>query len=164
MGERRQQRNDIVRDRKREEGDTQMGFLRRQKPERQPTGDPDLDQFYRSIDAADSGPQIGTANVESFSAEDYRDLGLRMSEQFQQDDFDAVWQTRCGLGYQMNADICPTDSYFWINAFGALSGLALGLRDHPVVAMSAGLASNALDRSQSQQTAAVDAIERQFFG
>jgi hypothetical protein len=58
----------------------------------------------------------------------------------------------------------PQPAWFWFNQFPALAALRLGRRQHPFVATCAGLADEAVDRSQADQVAAVKECEHLFFG
>lgn len=74
----------------------------------------------------------------------------------------AVWERRVAIAYGLPHDRMSQPDYFWTNAYGALAGLELQEKDHPMVATSAGLAEQALDRSQVDQVEVVQQINQRY--
>jgi hypothetical protein len=74
-----------------------------------------------------------------------------------------VWERRCALGYGIDHTNATQIQWFWLNALPAMSGLKLKLKDDPVLAMCAGLASEARDPSSRVQTEFMEGIEDGFF-
>jgi hypothetical protein len=75
-----------------------------------------------------------------------------------------VWERRLALGSKLGQHEASNEVWFWINAFPALAGLNLGLKEHPFVAICAGSAEQVVDRDDTGQMTVMNQIQKLFFG
>jgi hypothetical protein len=143
-----------------------MGLFRRKQTPRAPSSDPDIENFYRGVEAAEAGPPRHEEGAD-LNASDVESLQRWMSDQFDAGQYDAVWSRRVALGYSLAQEDAPAETWFWVNALPALAALRTGERHHPLVATAAGFADQA-HRSLKGQSDAVDSvmseINERFFG
>lgn len=125
------------------------------------SADPALDDALRAMEAAKqfSGPVDDSPPNSSELAT----VASWMRSAYAGREFQAVWEKRVELGYGISADGLDPVDWFSLNALGALSGIEIGVRDHPVVSMSAGYADLAGARTDEQK-AQIDEIKRRYFG
>jgi hypothetical protein len=125
--------------------------------------DADMAGFYRSMDAARVGPSMGGENATNYSKDDLASIVRKMADDYGARQFGAVWTRRASLNTVLPSQM-TRDDWFWLNAYGALSALQLGQRDHPLTATSGGYADDAVDRDNPGQAAAVAEIHQRYFG
>ena len=126
------------------------------------SGDPALAELERSMDAIERARSIAPESLEAASADDLSALAGWMGERYRADDLRAVWERRVAIAHGLPRDRMRQPDYFWTNAWGALAGLSLHESDHPGVALSAGLAEQAMDPSDPAQVEAVERINRLY--
>lgn len=123
--------------------------------------DPDLAQLHRAValveaqPAGDLGKTLSPAQVISESRQ--------MRSQLASGQLQGVWGRRLELGTGVSPQGVPQPDWFWLNAAPALAALRMGLKDHPMVAMCCGLAEQARNRDDAEQSAAVAQFNRFFF-
>lgn len=128
------------------------------------SGDPDLEQFHRSMAAAEAGPAVEPEDADRFSAAEYAGIVMWMREAYDGGRFDAVWARRLAFGYGVGESHMSGGDFFWFNALPALAAMKCGQRDHPAVAMCAGRAEQAADRTDPAHSDAVREINDRYFG
>lgn len=74
-----------------------------------------------------------------------------------------VWARRVQLGYGLQLDAVDRSAAFWVNAAAALAALRSGQKDHPMVAMCAGVCEAYLDPADAEQMSAKDEIYQRYF-
>lgn len=102
-----------------------------------------------------SGSEAGPAEVTRVSA--------WMAEAYEEGRLREIWELRLAFGYGVSRDGVTDDTWFWFNALPALAALRSRMMDHPAVAMCCGVAEQAWDRSNVQQSAAVAQFNELFF-
>lgn len=128
--------------------------------------DPDLEQLNRALQAISDAPPAGSEGAD-MSGADIAEIQAWMGDRFAAGDYEATWHRRLALGYGLSGDGVETETWFWVNAFPALSALRLGEKDHPFVATSAGFADEAyrkLSEQSSPVQKAMSEINDRFFG
>jgi hypothetical protein len=125
--------------------------------------DPELEALHRGLRMRESGVPLDTESSQGWTRDDFEELRIWMGESYDRREYHAVWACRCALGYGMDRTNATQIQWFWVNALPAMSGLKLKLKDDPVLAMCAELASEALDRSSEVQTEFMEGIEKEFF-
>ena len=128
------------------------------------SGDPDLEQFHRSMAASEAGPAVEPEDPDRFSPAEYAGIVTWMREAYDGGRFEAVWARRLDFGYGVGESHMSGDDFFWFNALPALAALKCGQRDHPAVAMCAGRAEQATNRADQAQSDAVKEINDRYFG
>jgi hypothetical protein len=93
----------------------------------------DLQQFNRAVQAARDAPPVGKEGA-GMSNGQIAEIQAWMRNRFDVGDYETIWHRRLALGYALSGDGIETETWFWINAFPALSALRLGEKDHPFVA------------------------------
>lgn len=126
------------------------------------SGDPALAELERSMDAIDRSLGIAPESLEAASADELAALAGWMGERYRANDLRAVWERRVAIAHGLPRERMRQPDYFWTNAWGALAGLSLRERDHPALALAAGLAEQAVDRSDPEQVEAVETIKRLY--
>tara|TARA_R100000306_G_C4347453_1_gene128338 strand:- start:174 stop:524 length:351 start_codon:yes stop_codon:yes gene_type:complete len=116
------------------------------------------------MDAAEAGPAVEPEDPDRYSAAEYAGIVLWMREAYDGGRYDAVWARRVAFGYGVGESHMSNDDFFWFNALPALAAMNRGQRDHPAVAMCAGFAEQAADKSDAEQSQAVQEINDRYFG
>jgi len=124
--------------------------------------DPDFAQVNRSFAAGRARPP-GDAG-KTLTPAQVTDESRRMRQQIAAGDLRSVWDRRLQLGYNVSFDGVPQVDRFWFEAAPAISALRLGLKDHPMAPACCGMAEQEQDRSDPEQRAAVEEINKRFFG
>jgi hypothetical protein len=141
-----------------------MAFWNRNRsaPEPAPQGDPALDDFQKAMAAVQAAPpgDAGTGMSPEQVAHEVR----RLRELLRSGRYAEAWAQRVHLGYDVPLDGVERSDAFWINAAGALAALRSGQKQHPMVAMCAGVCEQYLDSSDAEQAAAKDEIYERYFG
>jgi hypothetical protein len=126
--------------------------------------DPALEELHRSMALIDSEPPSDTESCEGWTLDDYEALFNWMKTAFSRDQHRPIWERRLALGYNLDQQEASNELWFWINAFPALAGLNLGLKEHPFVATCAGSAEQVVDRDDIGQMTVMNQIKKLFFG
>ncbi len=123
--------------------------------------DPDLAQLRRAVALAQSQPagDLGQTLTPAQVVVESR----RMRNQLAAGQLQSVWGRRLELGTGVSPQGVPLPDWFWLNAAPAIAALRLGLKDHPMVAMCCGVAEQARNRDDAEQSAAVAEFNRLFF-
>jgi hypothetical protein len=123
--------------------------------------DADLAQLRRAVALAEAQPagDLGKALTPAQVIAESR----QMRSQVAAGQLQSVWGRRLELGSGVSAQGVPQSDWFWLNAAPALAALRLGLKDHPMVAMCCGVAEQARNRDDAEQSAAVAEFNRLFF-
>jgi hypothetical protein len=124
--------------------------------------DPGLAQVNRSIALGGARPPGDTGK--GLPPAQVIDESRRMHQQVTTGDLRSAWDRRLQLGYSVRFDGVPQADRFWFEAAPAIAALQLGLKDHPMVAACCGMAEQEQDRSDPEQSAAVEKIRKLFFG
>lgn len=85
-----------------------------------------------------------------------------MRSEYEAGGWERVWQHRVGLGYEFVQDGMSDFDFFWINAYGAMSGLKAGHRGHPFIATCAGCADSVHRNLGPDEKAFNAEIEKRF--
>jgi hypothetical protein len=136
----------------------------RDAPVEETSIDLDLARFHRGRALAKAGPAMETESCAGWKKSNYEELFAWLASKYNKGDDDAVWARRCALGVNLGQGEADRDDWFWINAFPALSGLALDQRDNVFLAVCAGYADQAVDRSDPDEVEAMETIEQGMFG
>lgn len=126
------------------------------------TADPDLDWVHRRI-AMESEQPLGDTG-KALTPAQVADESRRMRQQVDTGDLRSAWDRRCQLGFSVKFNGVPQADRFWFEAAPAIAALRLGLKDHPMVPACCGMAEQLQDRSDPEQRAAVEEINKLFFG
>lgn len=124
--------------------------------------DPGVAQVIRSFTLGEAKPSgdIG----ETLAPIQVVDESRRMRQQLTGGDLRSAWDRRLQLGYSVKFDGVSQADRFWFEAAPAIAALRLGFKDHPMVPACCGMAEQEQDRSDPEQRAAVEEINRLFFG
>jgi hypothetical protein len=128
------------------------------KASRKTSADPDLETSHRSRALVEAEPDCDTESSDGWTPGDYAHLVAWMRGAKPRD----VWERRVALGYRLQQNDAVQKDWFWVNALPALAGLRLGLKEHPFVAMCAGIADQTVDRGNAYQMKAITEINQQF--
>lgn len=133
----------------------------REKAQSKHQVDPDLAQTLRAMELSKEVPVSNNGTVPAPDAA--AEIAAWMRSAYARGEFQAIWEKRVELGYDVSADGLSHDDWFSLNALGALSALQVGMRDHPVTPMAAGYAQSAGARTDEQR-AQLDEIKLRYFG
>ena len=124
------------------------------------TVDPDLAEFHRAIAMSSAQPPGDLGKT--FTAQQVVAQSHSFRSQYRAGNYAAIWERRVQLGYGVESDGVPQEDLFYLNALPALAALHLGYRDHPMVAMCAGMAESGMDRTDPNQAAAIAEIRKLY--
>jgi hypothetical protein len=71
---------------------------------------------------------------------------------------------RVQLGYGVCSEGIPQADRFWLDAAPAIAALRLGAKEHPMASMCCGMAEQRHHHTDPEQRAAVQELNRLFFG
>lgn len=87
-----------------------------------------------------------------------------MAREYAKGNYAAIWQHRLSLGLGYERADTPDRTWFWLNAYPALSALRTDGKGHPLVSTCAGYADQVHRQLGPDERAANDEIARMFFG
>ncbi|MGO9560112.1 MAG: hypothetical protein ACLPYW_13645 [Acidimicrobiales bacterium] len=126
--------------------------------------DPEVDRFERAMALVQAGPIPDTEPSDHWTNEDYIRVVGWMFDAWEEKKYSAIWARRIALGSGLEQRSASQLEWFWVNALPALSGLQLGQKEHPSLAVYAGYSEQALDPMNEKQQSALTQIKEQFFG
>lgn len=92
------------------------------------------------------------------------ELARWMAERYDRAEYAAIWDHRLALGLGFGRAEASDRTWFWLNAYPALSALKVHGRGHPLIATCAGYADQVHRNLGPEERAANDEISRLFFG